>query len=138
MEKIYYSVEQARRIIPEVARRFRKILRFKASLELLDSFQIESEEYNLEFDLIILELQKRYHKIMHAMLNEIQKLAVVGAVVKDIDEGLVDFFSFHDDHDILLCWKFGEKTIEYWHDVETGYEGRKPVSLLENKYLRKR
>jgi hypothetical protein len=57
-------------------------------------------------------------------VNAIHEL---GAVVKDPDEGLVDFPARLDGHDVYLCWKLGEDEIEYWHGVDEGFAGRKPI-----------
>ena len=50
-----------------------------------------------------------------------------GAQVKDVDTGLLDFPSRRDDTDIELCWQVGEDRIEYWHGVDEGFAGRKPL-----------
>ena len=131
MEKIYYSLDQARRLLPEISRRFRKIRRIKEAVDLLESIEIESEDYSMEFDLVDLEIQKRYHKLMHNLFKEVQELTKVGIIVKDIDMGLVDIYSKFDGRDIFICWCFGELTIDHWHEVDAGYENRKSVSLIE-------
>jgi hypothetical protein len=60
-------------------------------------------------------------------VNEIHGL---GAEVKDADEGLVDFPALRDDEEVLLCWKVGEEQIEFWHGVEEGFAGRRPIEDL--------
>ena len=52
-----------------------------------------------------------------------------GAEVKDIDEGLIDFPALHRGETVLLCWKLGEDEIRYWHRVEDGFAGRRPLPL---------
>jgi hypothetical protein len=54
----------------------------------------------------------------------------LGAQVKDADEGLVDFPALRGGEEILLCWKLGEPEIAYWHDLEQGFSGRRPVDEL--------
>lgn len=51
-----------------------------------------------------------------------------GCVVKDLDEGLVDFPSLRKGEEVYLCWKLGEERIEYWHGIHEGFAGRKPLS----------
>ena len=46
-------------------------------------------------------------------------------------ESLVDFIGRHRGHDVCLCWKLGEETIGYWLEIQTGFAGRQPVSVLE-------
>lgn len=50
-----------------------------------------------------------------------------GAIVKDVRQGLVDFFSLHDGRLVFLCWRRGERSIRYWHTVEGGFQGRRPL-----------
>jgi hypothetical protein len=51
----------------------------------------------------------------------------LGGMVKDVDEGLVDFLARRDEEDVLLCWRLGEDTIAHWHGLEEGFAGRKPL-----------
>jgi hypothetical protein len=53
----------------------------------------------------------------------------LGAVVKDLDSGLVDFPARRGHEEVLLCWQLGEDRVEFWHGVEEGYAGRKPLPL---------
>lgn len=57
----------------------------------------------------------------------IERIQSAGAQVKDLDEGLLDFPSLRDGEEILLCWRLGEGRIEYWHGLEEGFAGRKPL-----------
>jgi hypothetical protein len=50
-----------------------------------------------------------------------------GVQVKDLDEGLLDFPARKDKEDVLLCWKVGEPVVAYWHSLEEGFAGRKPL-----------
>ena len=64
---------------------------------------------------------------LHAYVDE---LTEVGCDLKDYRLGLVDFIGRHEGHDVCLCWKLGEDTISYWHEMNAGYTGRQPVSVL--------
>lgn len=57
----------------------------------------------------------------------IDRIQATGCVVKDMDEGLVDFPSLLDGQEVYLCWKLGEERIAYWHGLEEGFAGRKPL-----------
>ncbi len=50
-----------------------------------------------------------------------------GCVVKDLDQGLVDFFSRRAGETVFLCWRLGETSIQYWHGLKEGFAGRKPL-----------
>jgi hypothetical protein len=51
----------------------------------------------------------------------------IGVQVKDLDMGLLDFPCAVEEGIVLLCWKFGEEKIQFWHGQEEGFQGRKPI-----------
>ncbi len=57
----------------------------------------------------------------------LQQIAASGCLVKDLDMGLVDFPCLFDNREIYLCWKLGEPRIGFWHNVDEGFRGRKPL-----------
>jgi hypothetical protein len=57
----------------------------------------------------------------------IDEIVAHGAQVKDIDEGLIDFPATRRGETVLLCWRLGEDAVAYWHGVEEGFAGRKPL-----------
>lgn len=58
---------------------------------------------------------------LNRLVLEIQ---ATGAVIKDVNNGLVDFLTLRDGKDVFLCWKYGEDQIAYWHDLDSGFNGR--------------
>jgi len=50
-----------------------------------------------------------------------------GAQIKSLEEGLLDFPSRRDGEQVLLCWKLGEDEIRYWHGMDEGFSGRRPL-----------
>jgi hypothetical protein len=54
-------------------------------------------------------------------------LEEAGIVVRDIDRGLIDFPAIRDGEEIYLCWELGEDAVEHWHDLESGYRGRREL-----------
>jgi hypothetical protein len=61
----------------------------------------------------------------------VQEIQGLGAVVKDVDSGLVDFPSVHRGRDVLLCWRVGEAEVGHWHDLESGFAGRQELPFPE-------
>jgi hypothetical protein len=57
----------------------------------------------------------------------IEQIQAAGVLVKDLDQGLLDFPALRDDEEILLCWHVGEDKIRFWHGVDEGFAGRKPL-----------
>ena len=64
-----------------------------------------------------------------AVAGCVERLEALGVLVKDLDRGLVDFPALRGDEEVLLCWQVGEDEIAYWHGVDEGFAGRKPLPL---------
>jgi hypothetical protein len=61
----------------------------------------------------------------------VEELAVLGVQVKDMDSGLLDFPAVRDGESVLLCWRVGEDQVGYWHGLEDGFAGRRPIDWSE-------
>ncbi|MES1185179.1 MAG: DUF2203 domain-containing protein [Myxococcales bacterium] len=57
-----------------------------------------------------------------------QRVQKWGGVIKDPQTGLVDFYGRVDGKLVWLCWRYGEDTLGYYHDLTSGYSGRRPLS----------
>jgi hypothetical protein len=62
---------------------------------------------------------------LHAALQEINSY---GVQVKDVQHGLLDFPARRQGREVLLCWKVGEPSLEFWHETEAGFAGRQPLA----------
>jgi hypothetical protein len=71
-------------------------------------------------------LQHRAVKILDELRELLRELSELGVEVKAAD-GLVDLRSKLHGRVVYLCWKFGEERIDHWHELETGFAGRKPL-----------
>jgi hypothetical protein len=64
--------------------------------------------------------------------RDVQEL---GAVVKDTNTGLLDFYGRVDDRLVWLCWKYGEESIDFYHELDAGFSGRKPLAPVRKHLL---
>ena len=63
-----------------------------------------------------------------ALREALAQLQEAEVVLRDLDRGLVDFPALQDGREVYLCWlEQEEDRIGYWHDVEEGFAGRKPL-----------
>jgi hypothetical protein len=67
--------------------------------------------------------------IARRLAKLVDEIADHGAQVKDLDSGLIDFPALHHGETVLLCWQLGEGEIAWWHGVEDGFAGRRPLPL---------
>lgn len=75
----------------------------------------------------VAELQDTIETLVDELTAGVNEVQGHGCEVKDLDIGLLDFRSLRDGREIYLCWKLGEETIDYWHELDAGYAGRRPL-----------
>ena len=62
--------------------------------------------------------------VLRDSMIELRELDVV---LRDLDRGLLDFPSLRDGREVYLCWQEGEDAIEFWHEPDAGFGGRRPL-----------
>lgn len=134
--KRYFTIEEAEGMLPKVERILRRTIRLNKALDLLST--IEIEVYDDDYDNLrrITKLNKHFHKLSYEFYANIEKIEDVGCIIKDLEIGIIDFYSGFEGREIFLCWKLGEKKIKFWHEADSGYEGRRPIlDLRKNRQL---
>jgi len=77
------------------------------------------------------ELSHRIHQYEQGW----RKVRALGGIVKDPRIGLVDFYGRIDGKVMWLCWRYGEDSLGYYHELDAGYSGRRPISADVRKNL---
>src|ERR687887_96822 len=72
-------------------------------------------------------VQERVEQEAAGVARCVESIHELGGIVKDLDDGLVDFLAKRDGEDVLLCWRLGEHEVGHWHGLEEGFAGRKPL-----------
>ena len=70
---------------------------------------------------------EEYTRLVNRFYSLIDQIHEMGCFLKDLDFGLVDFYSLQSKRVICLCWKYGEKTVKYWHEIGGGYTSRQSL-----------
>ena len=73
------------------------------------------------------ELNEEVERRAAVLSGIVEELNELGALVKDLDDGLVDFPALRDGRTVLLCWRLGEDGVGYWHGLDDGFAGRQPL-----------
>ncbi|HVZ79009.1 MAG TPA: DUF2203 domain-containing protein [Gemmatimonadaceae bacterium] len=74
------------------------------------------------------QLEREVQAMAHEISGFQRELDALGIELKDPRLGLVDFPSEMNGRRVLLCWRLGEPEIQYWHELDTGFAGRQPLS----------
>jgi len=67
--------------------------------------------------------------VARRMARLVDEITGHGAQVKDLDTGLIDFPALRRGATVLLCWQLGEDEIAWWHGMDDGFAGRRPLPL---------
>ena len=111
LKGLYHSIVKTNKEIDEVI----------AKLSAGNGYPIRELNDRLE------ELTKHQLQLVEAYQSAIEQLEDLGAFLKDAEKGLIDFYTLRDDQVALLCWCLGEASIQFWHALEDGFAGRKPI-----------
>jgi hypothetical protein len=76
------------------------------------------------------ELQARRTAIATELTEGVRLIHDRGCLLKDLESGLLDFYTLVGDRLVFLCWKLGEPEITHWHTLQSGFSGRQPLSRI--------
>ena len=124
----YFSVNDANKILPVVIKKFNYAKKAKAEVMKMEQQltsemtpTISLEEYTIN--------KRKLNSSITKFYQSIEDLENTGVSLKGLDEGLLEFPAKRFDEEIWLCWKEGETAIKFWHEKDTGFMGRKPISV---------
>ncbi len=114
----YFTPQEAKRTLPLVKKIVKDILDNAFQIRTIVDSLGEGFENNHE-------IQKLSNEINYYM----HELEEIGCSYKDwnFSIGLVDFPAIINDEEVLLCWRSDETDIKYYHGIDEGYSGRKPI-----------
>lgn len=129
----YFTLEQAEELLPTVAGAMEHVASLKAMLdEASADLRAEATRIMLTGGAIVraeavASARGRAQSLTPRLQEAVESVQRYGCVVKDLDEGLVDFPTLYRGQEVYLCWKSGEPRIQFWHGLEEGFRGRKPI-----------
>ena len=124
----YFTVKSANEILPIIIKKYeyakkQKDLIIKTEQELTQSMSTENSLIDYA------KLKQKLNSVVTKFYQSLEDLENTGVVVKQLDQGLLDFPAKRFDQEIWLCWKEGETEIKFWHEKDSGFMGRKPISV---------
>lgn len=128
--KRYFTIEEAEILLPKIEKILKKVVSLNMALDILSTIEIEVYDDDYENLMKVTKINKQFHKLSYLFFLGIEKLEGMGCVVKDYGAGIIDFYSSFDGREIFLCWRLGESGINFWHELEDGYMGRRPIMDL--------
>jgi hypothetical protein len=131
----YFTPEQANELLPAVRSLVERLVEHRRALaEAQQAREALMSRIGGNGDLRgggyaeLVEIDRTIARKLSGIARCVNGINELGALVKDLDSGLVDFPARMGGEDVLLCWQLGEERIEFWHGPEEGYAGRKPLA----------
>ena len=125
-----FTVDQANRTLPLVRKIVEDVVReHRRWQEAIVELDLVSDGVHSDLpDPRVAALERRIQKMAREVDGFQVELEALGIQLKDRRIGLIDFPSELDGQPMLLCWQLGEPTVQFWHDLDSGYAGRQPLS----------
>lgn len=129
----FFTFLEAEGLLPQVERLLRTIIQLKQDYETADA---ELHRINQRIALAggmipprerVQQIRTRKDSSARALKETVEKFQEIGCQLKDVETGLVDFPTLYRGEEVYLCWKLGESSIGFWHHIEDGFRGRRPI-----------
>jgi len=135
-----FTLPEAESLLPEIGTILREAIVLKTRyLEAEQTLEAFAQRVAMQGGVLVdreTVLQNRADRDAHGerLKSAVERLQEFGCVIKDLDIGLVDFPTLFRGREVYLCWKMGEPGIRFWHGMDEGFAGRKPIDqdFLEN------
>ena len=131
MDRIF-TVEEANRTLPLVSKIVADLVReHKIWEDKVREFELATVGASPERPDAIAELlQIEAQRLARDIEGYIAELSDLGVICKGMDTGLVDFRGQIEGRDVYYCWKLGEPSVQYWHEIDAGFLGRQRLNPL--------
>lgn len=134
----YFTVEEANKALPliraivgDIVEQYGTVMELKQRLAVVGRSQDRGRRKPAQADVYAEELAHT-EALLEAeqtkLRDFVEELERLGVELKG-PEGLCDFPARIDGRDVYLCWRLGEPEVLYWHEIEAGFDGRKPLSV---------
>ncbi|MFL5348940.1 MAG: DUF2203 domain-containing protein [Hyalangium sp.] len=121
----YFGVEEANRLIPMLNRVFDQVRPWVAKVQKIAK-ELETLRSQGTRDAHSELLHEQHEGLIEQIRFELKQLEDMGIEVKAAD-GLVDFHAQLGGRTVYLCWRYGEPAVAHWHELNTGFSGRRPI-----------
>ncbi len=130
----FFSVEEANKSLPLVKAIVEDIVRQSRLVDNLqqriarvarESRRPSDDPYSEE----IAQTQNELEVEGERLQGYVDELKSLGVELKSDEIGLCDFRSLMNGHEVYLCWRLGEASVMFWHELDAGFSGRQKLKL---------
>ncbi len=127
----FFTVEEANALLPEIEPLMRRLQ--QVNQELLEvQGRMAAWQWKVRGNghLALTDVgadTRRARRLAEEVRALVGRVEALGCEVKDLELGLVDFPALRNGRPVYLCWRLGESRVAYWHELDTGFAGRRPI-----------
>lgn len=125
MQARYYTLAEARAVLPEVKRWMAQIQEARRAILRLQPDALPALQQAAANGGCKAAGELYVHGVR--LEQGVKGILALGITIKDLERGLVDFLGTRGGREVFLCWRHGEEDIAYWHEINAGFAGRHPV-----------
>ena len=124
-----FTVNEANELLPTVRPLVEQILENIRRLKHASETVIRRERLDPEAPNLMERLREdgEIARLVGQVKQWVEAINGHGCVCKGVEQGLIDFPCMLGSEVVFLCWQLGEPTVSFWHGIEDGFAGRKPL-----------
>jgi hypothetical protein len=128
----YFGIDEANALLSDVRPVLEELRDDREEVAELQSVLLRERENNgsAEHAEQLAEREQQVREIVHRMQVAVTQIDEWGITLREITTGLIDFPALANGRPIWLCWRLGEGDVEWWHEANTGFDSRQPLSEL--------
>jgi hypothetical protein len=130
-----YTVAEVNELLPRVAARWETVMQLRGQLKALyqDLEQAgapPSQPVPAGATAKVARDRAVFDGLADALKDEVELINATGCVIRDLETGLCDWEGEHEGRVVWLCWRYGEKELGWFHEIDAGFRGRRPIDEL--------
>jgi len=123
-----FTLQEAEALLPSLSA---LLIEAQAARDRIQKLEVEIDLEEIvqdgeSSDRLDARLEEYNHQVAE-FYDLIDKIHEPGCLLKDVEMGLIDFYSMRAGQVVYLCWKLGEPRIRFWHEITSGFGSRQPL-----------
>jgi hypothetical protein len=125
MDRRFFTVLEANELIPFLTERLRQLR------SIYEGLKDQAGDHTPALQDVIarggIPVDTGYLHLVAQLQGLTSEICSQGCHIKDLERGLIDFPTIWEGREVYLCWRLGEREVNFWHEVDAGFAGRQPL-----------
>ena len=136
MVRKYFDIAEAEATLPIISPLLRRAQQIWDRLESFEQVSIkkrimtDGSQESYDFSDLDDITDTQLHRLKEDFYATVESIESTGALIRDLDQGIIGFFTKFEGREVFLSWRQGEKRIRFWHEADESAAGRKRIIEL--------